>query len=59
MTLIGNAQVLADFKQLLRDDYGAMIGDRIACRELLNNYTDALCKDGLITIQQYETIISP
>lgn len=33
--------------------------DRIARREAWNNFTDALCKDGQITLSQYETWTHP
>ena len=35
-----------------RDDY-------VAKREFFNNYTDMLCKDGVITSKQYETWSNP
>jgi len=34
-------------------------GDEIAKRTEWNDYTDALCKDGLITSKQYDTWDSP
>lgn len=33
--------------------------DKVALREAWNNYTDSLCKDGLITERQYETWTNP
>ena len=33
--------------------------DRVARSEAWNNYTDALCKDRLITLRQYETWAHP
>jgi hypothetical protein len=33
--------------------------DKPALREAWNNYTDLLCKDGQITIRQYETWTQP
>ena len=33
--------------------------DKVALREAWNNYTDSLCKDGLITERQYETWSNP
>ena len=33
--------------------------DVIAKREAWNNYTDALCKEGLITNQQYDSWTNP
>ena len=34
-------------------------GDEVAKRTEWNDYTDALCKDGLITSKQYDTWDSP
>lgn len=34
-------------------------GDKVAIREAWNNYTDSLCKDGDITLKQYETWDNP
>tara|TARA_R100000655_G_scaffold668_3_gene2895 strand:- start:115 stop:303 length:189 start_codon:yes stop_codon:yes gene_type:complete len=33
--------------------------DTIAKREAFNNYTDSLCKEGKITLKQYETWGNP
>ena len=33
--------------------------DTIAKREAFNNYTDSLCKEGKITLKQYETWRNP
>ena len=33
--------------------------DVIAKRELWGNVTDRFCKDGLITLRQYETWVNP
>lgn len=33
--------------------------DAVARREFFNNYTDALCKDGEITLHQYQTWDNP
>ena len=33
--------------------------DKPALREAWNNFTDSLCKDGLITERQYETWANP
>lgn len=35
------------------------IADKIARREAWNNFTDSLCKDGQITLKQYETWDNP
>ena len=34
-------------------------GDEVAKRTEWNDYTDALCKEGLITLHQYETWDQP
>ena len=34
-------------------------GDVIAKREYFNNFTDSLCKDGEISLKQYETWVNP
>ena len=46
------AEALKDFRQLFKT-FGKR-GDATAKREDWNNYTDALCKEGLITLNQYE-----
>ena len=46
------AEALKDFRQLFKT-FGKR-GDAIAKREDWNNYTDWLCKAGLITQKQYE-----
>ena len=46
------AEALRDFRILFKT-FGKR-GDAIAKREDWNNYTDALCKEGLITLKQYE-----
>tara|TARA_R100001443_G_scaffold107715_1_gene117707 strand:- start:1037 stop:1204 length:168 start_codon:yes stop_codon:yes gene_type:complete len=46
------AQALKDFRLLFKT-FGRK-GDAIAKREDWNNYTDALCKEGSITLKQYE-----
>ena len=33
--------------------------DKPAIREAWNNFTDMLCKDGEITLKQYETWVHP
>jgi hypothetical protein len=46
------AQTLQDFRLLFKT-FGRK-GDATAKREDWNNYTDALCKEGSITLKQYE-----
>ena len=51
------AQVLFDFRQLwanMTEYEPSFRGDVIAKREEWNNYTDYLCKQGVITESQYD-----
>lgn len=52
-------QAIKLFQQYLRarEFYRPIIGPRDKCaeREAWNNYTDALCKNGIITARQYDT----
>ena len=43
-------------KIIINSDYNFK-NDKPALRELFNNYTDALCKKGLITENKYNNII--
>ena len=55
-------QALAIFKGELMDNerfYNFIVNDKVALRESWNNYTDSLCKDGLITERQYNTWTQP
>tara|TARA_R100000234_G_scaffold4204_3_gene3294 strand:+ start:227 stop:409 length:183 start_codon:yes stop_codon:yes gene_type:complete len=47
------AEALSHFRLLLKDTNLSRT-DSTAKREMWNNYTDALCKDGVITLNQYE-----
>ena len=47
------AEALKQFKELYKT-MGYRKGDDIAKRTEWNDYTDGLCKDGLITQKQYE-----
>ena len=47
------AEALSRFRLLLKDTNLSRT-DSTAKREMWNNYTDALCKDGVITLNQYE-----
>jgi len=46
------AQALQDFRYYIKPFIKR--GDAIAAREAWNNWTDALCKEGAITLNQYE-----
>ena len=47
------AEALKHFREMLKDTK-LYTTDTIAKREMWNNWTDGLCKDGLITLKQYE-----
>ena len=46
------AEALKDFRQIIKPFIKK--GDVIATREAWNNWTDSLCKEGSITLKQYE-----
>ncbi len=54
-------------KQQAKEEFSAAYGstkeewrnDKVALCEAWNNYTDRLCKDGQITLKQYETWLNP
>jgi hypothetical protein len=52
-------EVLLQFKNTHDEILKELRGDSIAKRELWNNYTDSLHKDGLITAYQYENWTNP
>ena len=47
------AEAVKMFRELYKR-WGGRRADSIAKREEWNNWTDSLCKDGLITLKQYE-----
>jgi hypothetical protein len=57
-------EALTEFKRTIlplvqaRHERNGVI-DRPARREAWNNWTDALCKEGRITMKQYETWAAP
>ena len=53
------AEALKKFRELYKTLPTALRGDAIAKREDWNNYTDSLCKEGLITLNQYESWDQP
>ena len=64
MARVTKKSVLADFREnilpMVRKQFepdGRV--DAIARREAWNNYTDALCKDRVITAHQYDTWSNP
>ena len=55
-------QALAIFKKELKENemfYNLIVNDKVALRESWNNYTDSLCKDGMITPYQYNIWANP
>lgn len=54
-------EALTDFKRdiypLIIKSYG--VKDKVALAEAWNNYTDSLCKEGLITQKQYNNWENP
>ena len=48
------AEALKDFRLLYKTFTNYRKGDVVAKRTEWNDYTDALCKEGLITLKQYE-----
>lgn len=57
-------QALAEFKYYVLPAIKASFEqngriDRVARAEAWNNFTDALCKDGRITMKQYENWANP
>ena len=45
--------------RMFRESFTISRTDSIMNRENFNNYTDSLCKDGLITLKQYENWSNP
>ena len=52
-------QALKEFKLIFKDFLKNNRFDYVAKRETWNNWTDSLCKDGLITSWQYENWDQP
>lgn len=55
-------QALRDFKEHVLPNIPLRHNgkvDEVARSEAWNNYTDALCKDGQITLKQYESWTNP
>ena len=53
------AEALRDFRIIYKTFTNYRRGDVIAKRTEWNDYTDALCKEGLITLNQYENWGNP
>ena len=59
---ITKKEVVAQFRELWADTVAndpSWRGDTIAKRTAFNDYTDSLCKDGIITTYQYENWSNP
>lgn len=52
-------EVMDWFKEAIKVDKEYYENDKPALREAWNNYTDHLCKSGVITLKQYETWTNP
>ena len=52
-------QVVKYCKEVFNDNPSEFRDDYVAKREFFNNYTDMLCKEGVITSKQYETWSNP
>lgn len=59
MSKLTNKQCEASFKSLCAEINYELGLDPIMDREFYNDYTDSLCKDGMITEKQYETMPNP
>jgi len=61
MNYLTKAQALQMFRDniapMVREEFGR--GDVIALREEWNNFTDAMYKDGQISLHQYDTWANP
>ena len=57
--MLTKAQVVAHCREVFKKHPDAFKGDIPAKREYFNNYTDLLCKDGDITMKQYESWTNP
>ena len=51
-------QVLLELKEMFKN-MPETKGDSVMKREIFNNYTDQLCKDGLISNYQYDSWTNP
>lgn len=59
MSKLTKKEVTEQCRQVFRENPSIFRGDNIAKREYFNNYTDSLCKDGLITEHQYNNWSNP
>ena len=59
MAKVTKVQILREFKDVVKGYAPEMRKDAPMMREAWNNYTDSLCKDGIITESQYNNWTSP
>ena len=59
MKYLTKREVVETLRELFRESPDQFSGDIIAKREAFNDYTDMLCKDGQISVKQYETWTNP
>ena len=52
-------QVIRDLKSICVDCPYYKKKDSVACSQCFNDYTDQLCKEGLITLAQYNNWSNP
>lgn len=56
---VTKAQALKAFREMWKEQKHFSQNDVVAKRTAWNEYTDALCKGGQITVRQYETWTGP
>ena len=59
MKKMTKVKAVKDFRILYKTFTNYRRGDVIAKRTEWNNFTDALCKEGVITLKQYESWENP
>ena len=59
MKYLTKREVVETLRELFRESPDQFSGDSTAKREAFNDYTDMLCKDGQISVKQYETWTNP
>lgn len=50
-------EIINNLKEMIKESSYDFTDDKPAIRELFNNYTDSLCKDGEITEKYYNKVI--
>ena len=57
MKRISKQEAISNFREAWKEETkgSRFYYDTIAKREAFNNYTDSLCKEGKITLKQYES----